>query len=592
MSPGEKVGNLRSEMKKKGFNAFVILRTEPGLKYGMPGHWELLSWLTGFTGSAGTLVITEDFAGLWTDSRYTIQARKELKGSGIQPFEEEGSSDSFIKWLGEKMSPGAVVGVDGKIFPAKSALKIRKTLAEKGVRLADATDFLSVIRKDSPQPSLEPVMDYSPLYSGKTRREKFEEIRKMMSRQKADFQLLASLDDIAWFFNLRGNDISHTPLFDAFALISRYHEVLFIDDIKLPGEVKAALMKDGVILSTPENIEKHLADFPEGSRVHLNPAKTALWLFNMIPSHCRIVEGKTIPAVLKTCKNETEIKHIRNVMVKDGVALVKFFMWLEKNCGRRGITEYAASVKLDRFRNTQENYTGTSFPPIVAYRGNGAKVHYTPLPGKSEKIERNGILLVDSGGQYIDGTTDTTRTVSLGNSTDKQKRDFTLVLKGHIELATTIFPEGTMGFHLDALARKHLWQEGKNYGHGTGHGVGFFLNVHEGPPSISPNRENDTSLEPGMVLSNEPGIYREGEYGIRTENLVLVKHHSRTEWGRFLAFETLTLFPVDRELIVPSMLTSFEKKWLNSYHLKVWDSLSGFLDDEEKAWLKDKTRRI
>ncbi len=592
MTPREKMELLRKQMSKHGFDALIVFRTDPAVNFGFPGHWEHLMWLAGFSGSAGTLVVTAGFAGLWTDSRYTLQAGVELKGSGISLFPSENQSLSCIQWLEKNLSPGSVLALDENLTPLNIAVKIREALQDKDIKIEYTKSLTGSIREDSPAPSLKPVLDYSTFFTGETRREKFEKVRKKMGESGVDFQILSALDDIAWIFNLRGSDLPFSPLFEGIALISRYHEVLFVEEIKLPGEVKAALMKDGVSIKPPEKIAKDLSGLPANSRILINPAKTGLWLSRMIPSHCRIVEGKTIPAMMKTRKNDTEVSHIRNVMVKEGAALVKFFMWIEKNRGSKGITEYSAARQLDRFRNTQENYTGMSFPPIVAFGENGAKVHYTPVAGRSSPIGREGILLVDSGGQYLEGTTDTTRTVCLGSPSKQQKQDFTQVLKGHIELAATVFPEGTRGFQLDPLARKHLWQDGKNYGHGTGHGVGFFLNVHEGPPSISSNTKNDTPLEEGMILSNEPGIYREGEYGIRTENLVLVTYHSKTGWGRFLTFETLTLFPVDIELIDVSMLSSAEKEWLNNYHMKVWNSLSKVLSRREKEWLKEKTRKV
>ncbi len=593
MTTKQKLESLRRLIKKYGFSAYIIPSSDPNMSYDIPARYRAIEWLTGFTGSAGILVVTGNFAGLWTDPRYFIQAEKQLHGTGVELMKlNDPRRPAYIDWFAGNTPKGGIVGFDGNVVSARLAKMIREALGEKDIAIDYSKDLIDLIWKDRPALPPDAVFEYGEKFSGKSRKNKLDEVMKELREEEIDFNLLTSADDIAWLFNLRGSDMQHSPLFVAYAIISRFNALLFADELKIPGGVKASLMKDGVSIYNPSEIEKHLNRLPKGRRVLLTPAKTNIYLYDIISSHCRIVDGRSIPALMKTSKNETEISHLRNVMIKEGVALVRFFIWLERSCPKRSITEYTAARQLEMIRSREDTYTGNSFSPIVAYGANAAQAHYTPGEETAAELRGGGLLLVDSGAQYLDGTTDTTRTVSLGTPTRQQKRDFTLVLKGHIEIATTVFPEGTRGFHLDAFARKHMWRYGINYGHGTGHGVGFFLNVHEGPPSISPNSANDTSLQPGMVLSNEPGIYREDQHGIRTENLVLVKKHSESRWGVFLTFETLTLFPVEFSLIESSMLSPFEKEWLNNYHSRVYEKLSPFLNLKEKEWLKNKTAKI
>ena len=593
MTTTEKIGALRSLMQDKGFDAYIVPPTDPHQSEYIAEHWKTREWLSGFTGSAGTVIITQDFAGLWTDSRYFIQAEKELEGSGIGLVKlTVPHAPEYLDWLGENLHEGQIVGIDGKVFAQSLVEMLKKQLSPKGIKFNCAFDLPGQIWQDRPPLSPNEVIEHDLKYAGKSRTEKIALVRQEMENASLDYLLVTSLDDIAWLFNLRGSDVDYNPVFTSYAIVSQNSAVIFIDQQKLAPSLKEKLEDEGLEIKPYDEIAQYLTSLPRDSSLSLNSVKTSHHIYLGIPPQCIKVNDISIPAKLKACKDETEIKHIRNALVKDGVALVKFFRWLEENVDKGEITEITLDKKLTEFRQQQPGFMGNSFGTIAGYKDHGAIIHYSATPESAYTLKPEGLLLLDSGGQYVDGTTDITRTICLGKPTDEQILDYTLVLKGLIKLSMAYFPEGTKGFHLDALARFPLWQHGKNYGHGTGHGVGYFLNVHEGPQGVTPNPAVSYPLREGMLQSNEPGFYSEGKYGIRLENLIVVVPHIETQYGKFLQFETLTLFPMEFDLIDTDLLTPEEKGWLNRYHKKVFQNLSPKLSAEDNQWLLGKTREV
>lgn len=595
METEDRLTALRELMKKYFLDVYIIPSTDPHLGEYVPDFWRCIAWFSGFAGSAGTIVITRDFAGLWTDSRYFLQAEEQLRNTGIELVKIKiHHSPEYIDWLKEKLEYGSTIGFDGKVVSIGLTGKLEKTLEDKNIQINTSKDLIGEIWQNRPPLPDSKIFDFDVKFSGVSREKKLENVKQRMKEEGVDYHLLTALDDIAWIFNIRANDVKYSPLAVSFALIGFDNTSLFIDKKKIPDKLKKILSDAGISLMSYKEISKALMKLGKGTRIYLSPGSTNTWLYQSIPSFCKIIEGISIPAKLKAIKNPVEIEHVKNTMVKDGVALTRFFFWLERAIGKQKITEISASEKLNDFRNQQDLYQGPSFATIAGYREHGAIVHYEPTPDTDIELNPEGIFLLDSGGQYLDGTTDTTRSISLGNPTLEEKRDFTLVLKGTIALSLIEFPLGTRGFQIEVLARKALWENGLNYGHGTGHGVGFFLNVHEGPQTIGTGASGnlETILEPGMILSDEPGIYREGKYGIRTENLLLIEKSRKTEFGQFLKFKTLTLCYIDTKLVEKSLLLPEEKKWLNDYHIKVYDLISPYLTGKEKIWLKEKTREI
>ncbi len=593
MTTKDKLAALRKEMKKEGFAAYIIPPADPHQSEYIPDHWKSRQWFSGFTGSAGTVVVTHYFAGLWTDSRYFIQAEEELKGSDIELVKlQTPNAPEYIDWLAENLKKGDLLGIDGKIFAQSLVESLKTRLLPRGIKINCAFDLPGRLWEDRPPMSLNKVYEHEQKFAGKTRSQKLALVRQQMSKQSVDHQLLTALDDIAWLFNLRGTDVEYNPVFIAWALVSKDSTYLFIDQKKLPEAIKSDLEKDEIEILDYDAITQQLGSLGLDETILLSESKTSHHIYLSIAPQCRKKNGISIPTEIKACKDEGEVKNIKHAMARDGAALVKFFRWLENNIGKEEITEITIDQKLTTLRAEQPGYKGNSFGTIAGYKDHGAIVHYSATPHTAHTLKPEGLLLLDSGAQYVDGTTDITRTISLGKPTEEEMVNYTLVLKGLIHLSQAIFPEGTKGFHLDAIARSPLWEKGRNYGHGTGHGVGYFLNVHEGPQGITPNPAANYPLLPGMIQSNEPGYYKEGHYGIRLENLILVKHHSETEYGRFYQFETLTLFPFEKNLIDPYMLCDEERGWINRYHKKVFETLSPHLDKEDNQWLLTKTRSM
>lgn len=586
---------IRQLMKSDDIDAYIVPVTDPHLGEYVPDRWKIIRWLTGFTGSAANVVITSDFAGLWTDSRYFLQAEEQLCESGFElvkliiPHTPE-----YIDWLAGTLPEGSKVAVDGCIIPVGTVKLFNKTVGKKKISLVTDKDYISGIWEDRPAMPAGKAFEHTVEFAGLSRREKLRQVRIRMNEMGVGYHLLTSLDDIAWLLNIRGNDVNYSPLFTAYGLVKSGQFLLFADDSRIPDTLKSDLETDDITILPYDSIASVISSLDEESAILITSGTTSAGLYNSIPVKMDVVEDVSIPARLKAVKNDVEISNIKKVMVRDGVALTKFFWWLETNIGEQAVTEMTAADKLLSLRMEQENCTGPSFDTIAGYKAHGALPHYVSTPETDVLLEQDGIFLVDSGGQYFDGTTDVTRTITLGNPTAKQKRDFTLALKGTIGLALVKFPRGTKGYQIEILARKALWDNGMNYGHGTGHGVGFFLNVHEGPQTIGTGASGDlkTILEPGMLTSDEPAIYREGEYGFRTENLILCVEDQTTEYGDFYKFETVTLCYIDTSLIMMDLLNDDEVKWINDYHVRVYDTLMPFLSNKESEWLKDKTRKI
>lgn len=589
----KRIASLREAMVKQGVQAYIIPSSDPHLSEYPADRWKSREWISGFTGSAGTVVVTMGKAGLWTDSRYFLQAAEQLDGTGIELYKMAlPETPSINEFLLHELNSGDKVGLDGETYSAADAISLSAELSKKGVSIDSSADLIGSIWDNRPDIPGNKLFEMPEALSGLSVHDKLDLINNQLRREGADSLILAALDEIAWTFNIRGTDVTYNPVVVSYAFVSEEESVLFIKHEKLTADVAESLKREGVKLAEYSMMQSYLSRLPENSNVFVDMSKTNLSLYNAIPKSCRIVKGISPANHLKSIKNETEIKGFHNAVIKDGVALTKFYIWLENEMAKGNrVTEISASEKLTSLRAEQPQYIMDSFGTICGYADHGAIVHYSATPESDATLEPNGLLLIDSGAQYLDGTTDITRTIALGEATEQMKKDFTRVLKGTISLAKSRFPEGTRGSQIDILARKALWDAGINYLHGTGHGIGHCLNVHEGPQSIR-MEENPVKLKPGMVMSDEPAMYRAGEYGIRTENMIIVREDSETEFGKFLGFYTLTLCYIDTSLVIIPMLSVRERAWLNRYHQMVYDKLSPHLNEEEKAWLREKTAEI
>ncbi len=577
---------LREVMHRESIDAFIFPSTDPHNGEYVPAHWEGRKWISGFSGSAGTAVVTMDAAALWTDSRYFIAAEEQLRGTGFKLMKErvEGTP-TIIKWLGMKLATvqSPTVGVDGTVNSAASVEALIAGLrAEGGITVRTNFDPLDLIWHDRPPVPADKVAVHPLEYAGEPCREKLGRIRKALRERHAYGMLVSALDDIAWTLNLRGTDVHCNPVFVAYLLIDTKRATLFINPGKLTPEAAEYLAAEGVAVADYGGVRRALEAYGEYN-ILMDGDETCHTLFNMPPC-VKVAEPSPIPA-MKAVKNQVEIEGFRRAMLRDGVALVKFLRWLRPAVEAGGQTEMSVSAVLERLRAAQPLYRGLSFDTIAAYGAHGAVVHYEATPETDAALRPEGFILIDSGAQYLDGTTDITRTVALGSLTDEERLVYTLVLKGHIQLELCKFPRGASGTQLDAVARKDLWHYGLNYLHGTGHGVGSYLNVHEGPHQIRMEYKPAPLVE-GMTVTDEPGIYLAGRFGVRTENTLLVVPYKETEFGRFLGFEPLTLCPIDIAPILADMLAPEEKDWLNAYHSTVRDSLMPLLDDEaDREWL-------
>lgn len=583
-----RIDALRAEMKTSGINATIIPQTDPHQSEYISDHWQVRRWLSGFTGSAGSLVVTHSEALLWTDSRYFIQASQQLSDTGIILM-KDGLPDtpSIAQYLTENLSSGDTVGIDGMVFSSTETASMRNSLSTTGITLIDTFAPIDKIWIDRPQLPNGEIFEHKEEYAGEKTASKIKRVLENIKKQEANSSFISALDEIAWTLNIRGNDVSFNPVATSFLFLSDNKSTLFINKEKINQEVLEYLSYNNIQIAPYDSVISFLQSLPSTERVLINPVGTAERFASALGS--RAIKGQSAVAMPKACKNETQLAGIRKAMERDGAALVKLYMEIERRMSNgEPLTEIEVGKLAAKFRSQGELYFDDSFDSIAGYGAHGAIVHYSATEESNATLQPDNLFLFDSGAQYLDGTTDITRTISLGNPTPEQRRDFTLVMKGHIALGTTIFPAGTRGAQLDALARQFLWKEGSSYLHGTGHGIGHFLNVHEGPQNIRLN-ENPTPLTVGMVTSNEPGLYREGKHGIRCENLVLTVPAFTTEFGEFLKFETLTLFPFDLSLFETEIMTDDEITWLNNYHQEVYNRISPRLNSEEKAWLKAKT---
>ena len=583
----KRISALRSLMQSKSISAYITYSTDPHSGEYAPAHWESRKWITGFTGSAGTAVITSDDGGLWTDSRYFIQAEEQLTDTGLKLFKERmPETPSIPQWLCRVLKKGERVGIDGYTTPLQTVNELKNELSDYGIEVVMVEDPYKTIWNDRPDlPDNKPFI-LEEKYSGESASSKISTIRNHISNTGTDYILISALDEIAWTLNMRGTDIECNPLFVSYLLISEKEATLYINKNKLTETTVDYLQSQGVGHRNYENIESDLTAI-SGRKIAMSPSINFA-MYNAASEHNTVFIQASPVSKYKAVKNQIEINGFRNAMLRDGVAMVRFLIWLQKNIGNGNPTELSIDEQLYKERSAMENFRGISFATIAGYQEHGAIVHYEADEHSASILRPEGLLLIDSGAQYLDGTTDITRTIPLGPTTEEQKKDYTLVLKGFIQLAMAEFPQGTCGTQLDVLARLAMWKEGINYGHGTGHGVGHFLNVHEGPHQIRMNNV-PTPLQPGMTVTNEPGIYRAGKYGIRTENTMLTVPSRKTDFGEFYKFEQLTLCPINTETILWGMLSSEEISWLNEYHETVYSKLSPLLSDEEKQWLRNAT---
>lgn len=590
----EYLTRLREVMKQHGIDAVVITGTDPHQSELPPHHWRGREWLTGFesgNGTNGTAVVLMDEAYCWTDSRYFIQAEEQLKETGFKMMKEDGpEAVDLIGWLVGHLKEGQTVGIDGMTFSVSLAQRLQQELSDNGIRLNDGFPQFDYIYPDRPQRPKNELFIHDEGIVGETVDSKIRRVLAEVKAELANAVLLSALDDIAWATNLRtAGDINYSPIFVGFLYLDESRRILFVDAEKVNADVKAHLDKYGIEVKGYEDVLSFVAALPKETRLLLDPEKTARGIYDKVG--CTPVFGGSRVAKLKSIKNPTMLENLATAMEKDGVALTRFFMMVEKEYPSGKLTEVELGKRLRALRLADPACVDESFSAILGWNGHGAIVHYEATEETDVAIEGDGLLLVDSGGQYTYGTTDITRTVALGTPTEEQKHDFTLVLKGHIALGTAVFPEGTTGHQLDAFARQFLWNEGKAYYHGTGHGVGFFINCHEGPQNIRLNI-NPTPLQPGMITSNEPGLYLEGRYGIRLENLIVTVPAMETEFGRFYKFDTMTLFPFDTALMQTEIMTDAEIEWVNAYHAEVRRRLTPLLSAEEAAWIEEKTAPI
>ncbi|VVO15143.1 hypothetical protein PS712_03775 [Pseudomonas fluorescens] len=590
----QRLAQTRELMSREGIHALLVPSADPHLSEYLPGYWQGRQWLSGFHGSVGTLIVTADFAGVWADSRYWEQATKELKGSGIELVKLQPGQPSPLDWLAEQTPEGGVVAVDGAVMAVASARTLSGKLEERGARLRTDIDLLNEVWSDRPTLPNAPIYQHLPPQATVSRGEKLAKLRETLQARGADWHFIATLDDIAWLFNLRGGDVSFNPVFVSFALISQQQATLFVALSKVDAELRAVLEQDGITLRDYSEVADALRAVPNGASLLVDPARVTAGLLDNLSDGVTLVEGLNPTTLAKSQKSLADAAHIRQAMEQDGAALCEFFTWLDSVLGRERITELTIDEKLTAARERRPDYVSLSFNTIAAFNANGAMPHYHATEEEHAVIEGDGLLLIDSGGQYLGGTTDITRMVPVGTPTAEQKRDCTRVLKGVIALSRAQFPKGILSPLLDAIARAPIWADNVDYGHGTGHGVGYFLNVHEGPQVIAYQAAPapQTAMLPGMITSIEPGTYRPGRWGVRIENLAMNREAGSSEFGEFLKFETLTLCPIDTRCLETSLLSEEEKQWFNAYHAEVRERLSPLLDGAALEWLNTRTAAI
>ena len=584
-------------MKEKNIYAYIVPSSDYHQSEYVGDYFKSREFMSGFTGSSGTLIISMDEAGLWTDGRYFIQAEQELKDSGIKLFKmgEEGVP-TIEEYLLEKLPKNSTLGFDGRVMSVKEGQSLANKLAFKGINIEYKYDLVNDIWEDRCSLPTEKAFLLGTEYSGESFSDKLSRIRAVMKEKKATTHILASLDDIAWLFNIRGRDVKSNPVVLSYAVISIDSVYLFIDKNKIGEDIRAELSKENVQIKGYEEVYEFIKNIDENEVVLIDTSKVNYAIYNNIPSNVQKIEERNPSILFKSIKNEIELKNIRNSHIKDGVAFTKFMYWLKNNIGKIEITEISATQKLEEFRREQDKFIEPSFSTIAAYKDHAAMMHYSATEESNYKLEPRDLFLVDSGGQYFDGTTDITRTIALGPIPENVRKDFTNVVRGMIRLSKAKFLYGCRGYNLDILARGPLWEEGVDYKCGTGHGIGFVLNVHEGPNGfrwkVREDIDDSCILEEGMVTTNEPGVYVENSHGIRIENEIVVRKAEKNEYGQFMDFEVITFAPIDLDAIDESLILKDEKVYLNNYHKQVYDKISPYLNEEEKQWLKTYTREI
>ncbi len=587
----EKLAAIREAMKVQGIDGYIIPSSDPHISEYLPERYKCIAWASGFTGSAGTLAITQDFAGLWTDSRYFVQAAEQLAGTGFElvKLKVQGAAE-YADWLGEQLGAGAKVAFDGNLASLLVAQSVQHTLEPLEIKVDGHVDLLSSLWEGRPELPKAQAYLLEENITGQSTVSKIEAVRAEMKKNRTEAHLISSLDDLAWLLNIRGQDVPCNPVVLGFVLITAEKATLYIEPSKLTTQATEELKGYGVDIAAYEDLFETVPTL-EVASILIDPKRTCFAVFDSVPKQVKIVEKINPSTSLKAIKNKVEVENNRHTFVKDGIALTRFFKWLEENVSSGELSELSIADKLRGFRESQDGFVDVSFTTIAGYLDHGALPHYSANEKSNYTLQPKGLLLVDSGGQYTTGTTDITRVVTLGGLTQEEKEDYTLVLKGTIEGSQAIFPTGTRGYQIDAITRRPLWETLRNYGHGTGHGVGFFLNVHEGPQVFNA-AAIDVAVEPGMITSIEPGLYRVGKHGIRIENLVLTRRAGSSEFGDFLDFETLTICYIATDLIEKSLLDKKHIAWLNNYNQWVFDQLSTHLTVEEKNWLADKCQAI
>ncbi len=590
----ERLARVREVMAREGLDALLVPSADPHLSEYLPGFWQGRQWLSGFEGSVGTLVVTAAFAGVWVDSRYWEQAERELAGSGIALMKLAPGKPGALEWLGEHTPVNGAVAVDGAVMALSAARQLEARLQARGSRLVTHQDVLGEVWQGRPALPSNPVYQHLPPHATINRAEKLAQLRRTLEERGADWHFIATLDDIAWLFNLRGSDVSYNPVFLAFALVGKEQALLFVGADKLDGHLRHVLEVDGIEVRDYAAVQQALAELAPGSRLLLDPARVTCGSVSTLPKQVQLVEGLNPTTLSKSRKTHLELAHVRQAMEQDGAALCEFFAWLEAHQGREVITELTIDEQLSAARARRPGFVSLSFATIAAFNANGAMPHYRATERAHAVIEGDGLLLIDSGGQYLGGTTDITRMVPVGTPSVEQKQDCTRVLKGMIALSRARFPKGILSPLLDAIARAPIWADQVDYGHGTGHGVGYFMNVHEGPQVIAYQAPStpQTAMQVGMISSIEPGTYRPGSWGVRIENLVVNRESGASAFGEFLDFETLTLCPIDTRCLLAERLTEEERDWLNHYHATVRERLSPLLQGDALAWLQTRTAAI
>lgn len=596
MNTAEKLAALRAEMKTRGLGAYVVVTDDFHASEYVGAFFKARAWLSGFTGSAGTLVVLPESAALWTDGRYFLQAAQQLAGSGIELMRDGQSGvPTLADFLRDNVEEGGFIGFDARTVSADLARAIGAKTAAKHIRFAGDEDLVDLIWSDRPALSCGKLWALDAKYAGFTREEKLAQVRGKMKELGADVFVIPALDEIAWLLNLRGSDVLYTPVFLSFLLLTQDGATLCVQHEAVSAEIEAALAADGITLAPYDAVYRLVSSLPAGTRVLLDGARANYRLMNSVPENAVTLEKTSPIQLMKAIKHPLEQENERKAHLIDGVAVTRFIYWLKHNVGRERITELSAAEKLTALRAEGEGFLDQSFEPIIAFAEHGAIVHYDPTPETDVEMQPRSFCLADTGGQYLTGTTDITRTIALGALTDEEKRIYTLVLRGHLQLGAAKFLHGCTGENLDIYARAPLWEQGLDFNHGTGHGVGFVLGVHEGPERVHwrvTGKKEHVVIEEGMLFSNEPGMYLAGKFGVRTENLVLVRDAGSSEYGRFLSLEPLTLVPYDRDAIDVSLLTSSDVSLLNSYHAKVFAALSPYLAGDELAWLKEVTAPV